>query len=234
MTTIAPAPPAPQPTSGSATTMSPTNGPQPITSTAQTAAPSAWVGVVLSAAVVAAILTAAVNTALARRKTLEEERARLRTTFAEAFEATMQYKEMPYSIRRRRHDDPGAERVRLSDELRRIQGRLSYYSVWIAGESTDVGDAYDSLVAALRRIAGTACHDAWLSAPAQTDEAMNISRSQVDLTELGPYEQCFMTAARRHLDGLIKTRRIVKLPQRLRPRHAIYEPRSLQASPPPS
>jgi hypothetical protein len=226
MTTVAPASPSPYPNSETATAVSPSTAPQPITPTAQTDGASVWVGVLLSAAVVAAILTAAVNTALARRKTLEEERSRLRTTFAEAFETAMRYKEMPYAIRRRRDDEAGAERVRLSDELRRVQERLSYFSVWIAGESTDVGKSFEALVDALRRVAGSACHDAWMSEPAQTDEAMNIGRDEVDLTELRVYEDDFMAAARRHLDGFVKIRRIIALPQRLKPKHAAHESES--------
>lgn len=97
---------------------------------------------IFSSAVLAALLTAALNLALARRKSLEEERARLRSTFAEAFEAVVRYKEMPYAIRRRRADEPSAERVRLSEEMRAIQAKLSYYEMWTAGESATVGGAY--------------------------------------------------------------------------------------------
>ncbi len=113
----------------------------------------------LSGAVVAALIAAAVNTALARRKSLEEERARVRTVFAEAFEAVSAYKEFPYAIRRRRADAPAEERVRLSEELRKVQTRLTYYLAWTRAESQAVGDAYEALVTELRRLAGGACRD---------------------------------------------------------------------------
>ncbi len=74
--------------------------------------------VFVSGAVIAAVVGAVINVALARYKDRAEERARLRTTFAEAFETAMQYKEFPYAIRRRRADQPAAERVRLSEEMR--------------------------------------------------------------------------------------------------------------------
>jgi len=219
MTTIVSVPPPP-PTSDSATatTLVPTTSPPPLSPSAPPGGASVWVGILVSGAVIAAIVTAAVNTALARRKTLEEERSRLRATFAEAFEAAMQYKEMPYAIRRRRHDDASAERVRLSDEMRKIQGRLSYYLIWTAGESSEVGDAYEALVNALRRVAGAACHDAWIDSPATSDEAMNIDRAVIDLSELTCYETEFMSAVRRHLDGFLKIRRITKMPGRLVPK----------------
>jgi hypothetical protein len=125
------------------------------------------ISVFITGAVIAAIVGAVVNIALARRKSLEEERARVRTTFAEAFQAVAEYKELPYAIRRRRHDEPEAERVRLSEALREVQTKLSYYMVWTKAESDEVGRLYGSLVAELRKVAGTACHDAWLAPPAR-------------------------------------------------------------------
>jgi hypothetical protein len=66
---------------------------------------------VLSAVVIAALLTGIVNTMLARRNTRLEERARVRTTLAEAYQAYAAYKEFPYAIRRRRADQPAEERI---------------------------------------------------------------------------------------------------------------------------
>jgi hypothetical protein len=51
----------------------------------------------------------------------EEELARVRVMLAEAFQAAAEYKEFPYAIRRRRRDAPSEERVRLSEELRRVK-----------------------------------------------------------------------------------------------------------------
>jgi len=42
------------------------------------------------------------------------------------------------------------------------------------GESRAVGESYAGLVAATRRIAGTAIHDAWLAAPVGADAEMNM------------------------------------------------------------
>jgi hypothetical protein len=127
-----------------------------------------------SGAAIAALITAAVNRPLARRKSLEDERARLRSTFAEASESVVRYKEIPYAIRRRRSDAPGAERVRLSEEMREIQAKLSYYLMWTPGESKSVGDAYATSVTNLRRVVGAACHNAWIAEPASNDAGMDI------------------------------------------------------------
>jgi hypothetical protein len=45
-------------------------------------------------------------------------------------------------------------------------------------------------------------HDAWLAPAPQTDSAMNIPVSTIDLTELAPYETAYIDAARAHLKRL--------------------------------
>lgn len=167
-------------------------------------------GLLLSGAVVAAV----VNIALTRRKSLEDERTRMRNTCAEAFEAVAAYKEFPYAIRRRRHDTPEAERVRLSEELRHIQARLSYYTAWMRSEDAKLAAAFDDLVANLRRIAGRACHDAWLAPPASADSDMNFPAGVIDLCGLAQYEDAYIAAVKIHADGLIKTRRLLPLRRR--------------------
>ena len=161
---------------------------------------------VLSGAVIAALLTAAITACIAvwaaRRKSREEERARQRDLFANAYQAYAAYKELPYAIRRRRHDDLAAERVRLSESVREIQGRLTYYEAWIAAESETVSTAYTALVRELRKIAGGAMHDAWLAVPITDDAAMNISPKIVDLSALGPMEKDFTAAVRAHLAAI--------------------------------
>jgi len=108
---------------------------------------------VLSGAVVAAIVSSWVNTALARRATRLEERARVRSTLAEAFQAYAD-KEFPYAIRRRRADQLPEERIRVSEEVRRVQSRLSYYEAWTLAEAPETGAAYNELTQQLRRVAG--------------------------------------------------------------------------------
>lgn len=167
------------------------------------------IATLLTSAVVAAVIGAFLNIFLSRRKSLEEERARVRTACAEAFEAVAAYKEFPYAIRRRRADNPEEERVRLSEELRHVQARLSYYTTWMVGESAAVGSSYGILVAHLRQVAGTACHDAWLASPAHQDSDMNIPAGVVDLSGIGPYEDAYITAARVHLDSMLRLRRLL-------------------------
>lgn len=165
-----------------------------------------WVALtsVLSASVVAAALTALVNTVLVRRRSQEEERSRIRTTFAEALEAVAAYKEFPYAIRRRSADEPANERIRLSEELRHVQTRLTYYSTWIHAESTKVGTTYNDLVTELRIVAGGACREAWRADPITEDSQMNIGPDLVDLTSIQPFEAAYASAAEKYLTEYVK------------------------------
>jgi hypothetical protein len=160
-----------------------------------------------------AFVAALINIALTRRKSLEEERTRVRASCAEAFQAVAEYKEFAYAIRRRCKDAPAEERVRLSEELRRIQARLSYYTAWMRAEDPKLEATFDDLVTNLRQLAGRACRDAWLAPVADSDAAMNVPSGEVVMSASTPHEDAFVATVKTHLDGLIKTRRILLLPQ---------------------
>lgn len=159
---------------------------------------------VLSAAVVAAIVSGLINTGLARRATRLEERARVRTTLAEAYQAYADYKEFPFAIRRRRRDRSGEERIRLSEELRRVQSRLSFYQAWTRVENPATGAAYNDLVNQLRKVAGASMHAAWLESSVNKDADMNIGGDRVDLTALKAAEEAFLVAAEDHVKAMTK------------------------------
>lgn len=164
-------------------------------------------GLLVSGALVTALVTVILN----RRKSLEDERARIRATCADAVEVVAAYKEFPYAIRRRQKDRAAEERIRLADDMRRVQARLSYFTTWMGGEDPLLAAAFDDLVKNLRRVAGKACHDAWLAPPNDSDADMNFAPGVVDLAELAPYEDAYMAAVKIHLDGLLKTRRILSI-----------------------
>lgn len=159
-------------------------------------------GVLLTSAVVAAGVTFVQNLWLERRRIRELERTRLRQSFAEAFAVYSDYKEFPYAIRRRRLDQPAEERARLSEELRAIQSKVSYYRVWTLFESPEVGAAYSELLGSMRSVAGKAMKAAWVEPPAQTDAQMNVSLDLVDLRSLKANEDQFVTAVAKRLDQL--------------------------------
>lgn len=178
--------------------------------TAATTAPSApgisWTTIVGSA-VVAAVVGAVINLWLARRKSREEERARVRTTCAEAFEAVAAYKEMPFAIRRREVNRAEDERVRLSAEMRAVQAKLSYYVAWMKGESAALGKSYERLVTEVLRASGRACHEAWLVSGVSSDAEMNVPPGVVDLSAVAAFEDEYVLEVRKHLDSLLRLRR---------------------------
>ncbi len=161
---------------------------------------AAWIG--FTGVLLVAVILALWNVVLARRKTREEERARQRTAFADALRSVVEYKEMPYAIRRRDGAQPAAERVRLSEIVREIQADLSYHQSWIRSECAAVAAAYDALVAQTRTVAGSAMRDAWLDEPITGDAQMNIGPELVDVRSLRDVEDAYAAAVAEHLKQL--------------------------------
>jgi hypothetical protein len=174
----------------------------PLAGAAPGASSAGLVGAIISGTFLAAMVAGAINVWMARRRSREEERARIRSTFAAAFEAYTAYKEFPYAIRRRRADEPESERIRLSEALRVVQEKLGYYLAWTQAESAEVGEQYARLVTEARRVAGRAMHDAWNDPPRATDPEMNIPPEVVDLRQLEAAEAQYMRAVRDHLASL--------------------------------
>lgn len=147
----------------------------------------------------AAGIAAAIAMLLHLLKSRTDDRARVRVLYAEAYEWYASYKEMPYAIRRRRVDDPAAERIRLSEAIREIQARLDHFKTWTALENPGVGAAYADLLRELRRVAGASMHDAWTEPGTSTDSAMNMPPGRVDLSPLAPHEAAYFAAVRHAL-----------------------------------
>lgn len=164
--------------------------------------PVDWWVVLVSSAVVAAAVSAAVTVFLAFRSSRLAERARVREAFADAYQAYTEYKEFPYAIRRRRADEPAAERIRLSEELRHVQARVSHYQAWTRTECVGVGEHYLALVSTARRVAGAEMARAWQAQPLDNDTGMNIRLDQVDLRELDRCQDAYVAVAARHLNYL--------------------------------
>ena len=125
---------------------------------------------------------------------------RRRDTYARAFQVIAAYKEFPYVVRRRRSGDPSTEadeRVRISEELRKVQADLSYYRAWMGTESSRVASTYRALVVEVRRVAGQQIHDAWAEAPISEDKGMNMP--DLGLSLLDESEAAFLAAASDHL-----------------------------------
>lgn len=122
-----------------------------------------------------------------------EKQERKRGVFASAYSAVIDYKELPFVVRRRR-DSSSDERQRISNEIRQCQRSLAYYSAWLSTESLRVSQSYIVLVNNLRMVAGKYIHDSWLLPPASSDAAMNIA--DIDLSVLHTFQEGFIRASR--------------------------------------
>lgn len=130
------------------------------------------------------------NTFLTGRR---EKQTRKRDVFSNAYSAVMDYKELPYLVRRRQ-DSSSSERQRISEEIRQCQKSLAYHSAWLSTESLRVSRTYIALVVELRSVAGQLIHNGWLQPHASSDVDMNIA--DIDLSELSPFQEEYIQAIR--------------------------------------
>jgi hypothetical protein len=98
----------------------------------------------------------------------------------------------------RREDQPGEERVRLSEELRLVQKDLAFHLAWVDLEaSPETAAHYRTLVAETRRVAGGYMRDAWKGPPTSKDSEMNIT--DIEYSELEEPRTNYLNRVRRDL-----------------------------------
>ena len=159
-------------------------------------------GLLLSASIIAALITGTINLTLARRRSREEERSRVRTTFAEAFRAYSEYREFPNAIARRDAARGADERQRLFEALRQLDARLAFYRTWALLEAPAVGAAYDALLREARALVHTSMRVAWSRPVDAADVDANLDPGLVDPAALAAHEDAFRNAVATHLRTL--------------------------------
>jgi hypothetical protein len=159
-------------------------------------------GLLLSASIVAALVTGTINLTLARRRSREEERARVRNTFAEAFKAYSEYREFPNAIARRDATRSAEERQRLFETLRQLDARLAFYRTWALLEAPVVGAAYEALLQEARALTDKAMRTAWTQPVDADDVDQNLDPRLLDPTALSSSEDAFREAVAVHLRKL--------------------------------
>lgn len=123
------------------------------------------------------------------------ERDRLRAMYAGGWAAVQAYKEMAFAIRRRNAEDRAGERVRLSEALRDIQRDLAYHEALIGrGRPGEVGEAYRTLVAETRAIAGGIIKRSWNEEPISSDKEIHAPDIAVELKLLEDVEERYLSA----------------------------------------
>lgn len=152
-----------------------------------------WVAPAVIAAVIAAVATLIALYVNGRRAHKHRQRA----LFAAAFGDVAAYKEFPYIVRRRRHDTPAEERIRISSDLSEVQRKLNHNRAVLQVEAPRVARAYAELVVATRGTAGGVISTGWDLDPMVDDHGMHVT--DVDLSPLQPFEDRFLQAAADHL-----------------------------------
>lgn len=129
---------------------------------------------------------------------VRDERRRRREAHGRALEAVANYVEMPFLIRRRRHDEPSAERARLSEKFGAVQAELACVEAQIrADPDPEVRSAFAALVAAMRTTAGVQAAMAWDAPPITTDSQMSMGRLAEALKPIeAPRKRCEQAMAR--------------------------------------
>ena len=125
------------------------------------------------------------------------DRERRRALHARALEVALSYGELPFMIRRRRHEpeNRSAERVRLSERFSAVQAEFATSQVLLSADGRErVSNAYDALVATARRVVGRAAHQAWKEEPITTDPQMNMGPLFESLAEFRTEVEKFRAA----------------------------------------
>lgn len=151
----------------------------------------------LAPAVIGAVITAVVAAITLIVNGRRARRDRHRELFAAAFADIGHYCEFPYIVRRRRHDVPEEERLRISTELSEVQRKLNHNRAVLQVEAPRVAEAYARLVAATRDVAGGAIRDGWNLAPVTSDAGVHVT--DVDLMSIRSYEDAYLVVAADHL-----------------------------------
>lgn len=131
---------------------------------AQTAALLAGV-IAVAGALVSVALTYNLNQRAARRE-------RQTNVFAEALSAIEDYAELPYRILRR-PGTPGA-RHELTEQISHIQSRIAFHQAWLSIETASVSRAYEDLVRAAKKQAGSQMKQAWRESVIKKDSQVSL------------------------------------------------------------
>ena len=134
------------------------------------------------------------------------ERTRRRDLYSAGWAAVQAYKEFAFAVRRRNSEDRAGERVRISTAMGEVQKELAYYEAMIGQERVSefiaavtgrdlrgaVADAYLTLVAETRKVAGGIIKLSWNEEPIGADSEMHAPEIAQELAVLKPVEMAFL------------------------------------------
>ena len=166
-----------------------------LTQTAAATSAPWWVAPAVIAAVIAGIVGVITLIVNGRRARVDRQRVR----FAQVLGDLAAYREFVYIVRRRRHDEPEAERVRISTELSKVQKKLNHHAAVLRVEAPRVATTFVELLRVTRQVAGGAIRQGWETAPITEDSGIHVD---VDLTGIEPYEDAYLIEVADHLSPL--------------------------------
>lgn len=152
-----------------------------------------WIAPAIIAAGIAGVIAVVTLIVNGRRARADRQRE----LFGAAFGDVSSYCEYPYVVRRRRHDEPQQERLRITTELSEVQRKLNHNRAVLRVEAPRVARVYDTLVTETQRIAGASIHAGWNLTPITADTDVHVT--DVDLTGIEPSEDAYLTAVADHL-----------------------------------
>jgi hypothetical protein len=123
--------------------------------------------------VIAAVLTGFVALLVFAGNQYQARKDGLRKDFAEALAAVERYAELPYRILRRQDSTPEV-RGHIAEQVHEVQQDILFHKSWVRIQSSEVAEAYESLLRAMREEAGAAMTRAWNTAPIFRDEDMPL------------------------------------------------------------
>jgi hypothetical protein len=104
---------------------------------------------------------------------MENRKAVARRSYADAVSAVMNYKGLPFRIRRRQAND-AETRSQLLMLASDLQERLDFFQALLYLDSQAVGAAYSALVDIVRNEAGTYCDEAWRARVISDDSEVEL------------------------------------------------------------
>lgn len=152
-----------------------------------------WVAPAVIAAIITGVIAVISLIANGRRARADRQRE----LFGAAFGDIARYCEFPFIVRRRRHDLPEEERMRISTELSEVQSKLNHNRAILRVEAPRVARAYAALVLGTREVAGESIRQGWDLTPITADTEVHVT--DVDLSDIKPLEDAYLTAVADHL-----------------------------------
>lgn len=128
-----------------------------------------------------------------------ERRDHLAVEYGRALADAVAWLEMPYRVARRTSNSPETLAA-LVEKFHALQERIEHNLRWLQLDSRAVGDAYEQLVASVKRNAEDDIQAAWERDPITEPAAMNIG--SIFTANVDAERDAYVAAVRTHLDML--------------------------------